>query len=95
MLAKRAIATTVWMGCEHATWDMASRLDVMALFNQLSVWPKERSCLGRSEEPRILDVRGRRPRSGEGGGGYVGRGTKVNNYLSMLEKMGRTVLRGV
>ncbi len=54
VLANRAMATIVWIGCWQATCETASRFDVIVRFNQLSLLPSERSCLGRRWEPRIL-----------------------------------------
>jgi hypothetical protein len=46
----------VWIGCEQARWETATRFEVSVRFNQPSLLPSERSCLGRREEPRMLEA---------------------------------------
>lgn len=55
MLASKAMTTIVWMGCWQAMPEIDNSVEETWRLSQLSLFPSERNCLGRREEPRMLN----------------------------------------
>jgi hypothetical protein len=55
VLARSAMTTRVWIGCWHARDEVERRFEVIVRLSQLSLQPRERSCLGSKLEPLMLN----------------------------------------